>query len=74
MATQFNNNLKPIIVNGKARLMVNYRYIPGYLIKIWSKARAADKIYHVQDTGEVLMDTYDDADILLSNEFKLVRA
>ena len=70
---RFDNKLRPIVVNGKAVLNTPERYVPGYVVKIWSKARATDRLYHLVDGERRLLDDYDAADMEVSNKFELER-
>jgi len=49
------------------------RYVPGYVVKIWSKARAVDRLYNLVDGERRLLDDYDAADMEVSNKFELER-
>lgn len=70
---QFDNKLRPIIVNGKAKISTPERYVPGYFIMIWAQGRYGDKLYHIINGEQRPLDEFDKADIEVSNEFYLER-
>lgn len=65
---QFDNELRPIVVNGKAVLNTPDRYVSGYVVRIWSKARAADRLYHLVDGKRRPLGSFDVADMEVSNQ------
>lgn len=70
---QFDNWLHPIIVNGKPILSSDQISIPAYAVRIWSRCRAKDRLFHMVDGLRHELKLLERANIQVSNQFEVER-
>jgi hypothetical protein len=61
------------VIDGKKVISVPEKEVSGYVVRIWGRARAADKLYQVTERGVHQVESMEKVNLIESNHFKIIR-